>query len=65
MIYTIQARASYPINGWRRNVQLPTFYLDADVQGIVSAQHAETIAREMIQSVNPDAEAFVSVGVRE
>lgn len=28
--------------------QVPTFYLDESVQGIVSAEHAEQIAREVI-----------------
>lgn len=27
---------------------LPTFYLDSSVQGIVSAKHAEDIAREIV-----------------
>jgi hypothetical protein len=32
-------------------VHLPTFFLDSDIQGIVSADHAKRIAADMIQSV--------------
>ena len=42
-------------DGWTGARQLPTFYLDSDVQGIVSADHAERIARRMLTDVNPDA----------
>jgi hypothetical protein len=33
---------------WRGSVQVPTFYLDADVQGIVSEDHAARIASTII-----------------
>lgn len=43
---------------------LPTFYLDSDVQGIVSADHAERIARGMLASLGHAAEdVYVAVGM--
>ena len=33
---------------WSSMRQVPTFYLDADVQGITSPGHAEKIAREIL-----------------
>jgi hypothetical protein len=35
-------------DGWISTRQVPTFYLDEAVQGIVSADHAERIARDVI-----------------
>lgn len=38
-------------DGYTSVRQLPTFYLHASVQGIVSAAHAERIAVRMLQDV--------------
>jgi len=47
--WQIQARVSYrKPNGWTEEAQLPTFYLDPDVQAIRSAEHAESIAEKII-----------------
>lgn len=35
-------------DGWARTTQLPTFFLDASVQGIVDTDHAERIARDIV-----------------
>ncbi len=40
-----------------RSIQIPTFYLDADVQGIIDEAHAETIAREIIIPVDLEYES--------
>lgn len=37
--------------------QIPTFYLNADVQGIVDEAHAEKIAREIILPVELEYES--------
>jgi len=37
---------------WRGSRQVPTFYLDEATQGIVSPDHAERIAREIIDPLN-------------
>ena len=34
--------------------QIPTFYLNADVQGIVDEKHAEQIAREIVCPIADD-----------
>lgn len=38
--------------------QIPTFLLDADIQGIVDEQHAEQIAREIVCPFDPQYESF-------
>ncbi len=35
-------------------VQIPTFYLDENVQGIVSVEHAERIAKRIILPIELD-----------
>lgn len=40
---------------WRGVVSLPTFYLDPNVQGIVSAEHARDVALGLLRDANPDA----------
>ena len=34
--------------GWRSSVQVPTFVLDADIQGITTPEHAEQVAKKVI-----------------
>lgn len=48
-MYAITATVSRTtIDSWTSTRQVPTFYLDESVQGIVSAEHAEQIARGII-----------------
>lgn len=35
-------------NVWKGQEQIPTFFLDENVQGIVSEEHAESIARDIL-----------------
>lgn len=35
-------------DGYTRVEHLPTFYLDENVQGIVSVEHAEKIAKDIV-----------------
>lgn len=35
-------------HGWTATRQLPTFFLNADTQGIVDADHAEKIAHDIL-----------------
>lgn len=37
-----------PPCGWTGTRQLPTFFLDSTVQGIVDAEHAEKIAHDIL-----------------
>ena len=39
-------------DGWASEFQLPTFYLDSNVQGIVSEEHAEKIARTIVDNMH-------------
>ncbi len=51
-------------DGWRTAYQMPSFYLDSRIQGIVDDAHAERIARTMLmQGRNPQTTAVsVSAG---
>lgn len=49
--YAVAASVSAVHDGWTQTRTLPTFYLATAVQGIVSADHAERIARDLIGSV--------------
>ena len=46
--YAIQATVSTVVEGYTRTQQIPTFYLDREVQGIVNEKHAEAIACDII-----------------
>lgn len=51
-------------NKWRTRIDLPTFYLRDDMQGIANEHHADQIARHMLLALAPDAvELHVSVSV--
>ena len=53
MLYAVTAtRRTVAVGDWQGSTQVPTFYLDSDVQGIVSCEHAARIAVEVI---GPDA----------
>lgn len=53
-LWAIQAT----VNG----TQVPTFYLDAQVQGILDANHAHKVAHNIITSANPTHKGvYVSV----
>jgi hypothetical protein len=43
MLYGVIVQTETPVNGWRRHSSSPTFYLDSDVLGITSADHARRI----------------------
>lgn len=50
MIYAVQASV-VTTNGVAR--QVPTFFLDSTVQGIVNGEHAARIGRDVLASVLP------------
>ena len=55
-IYAVSAVIRRPApEGGYIVVQVPTFYLFADVQGIVDADHARRIATRMLEDINPSA----------
>jgi hypothetical protein len=47
---------------WERTRQIPSFMLDGRIQGIVSAEHAASIARQVIDplGVTPDSRIHVT-----
>lgn len=50
-MYCIQASITRTKDGWKSSVQLPTFYLCPDVQGIINESHACDIAKHTIEQV--------------
>ncbi len=47
--YAVQAQYVHTSSdGYTSSRQIPTFYLDANVQGIANVQHAERIARDIL-----------------
>lgn len=56
-LYQIQAT----INGR----QVPTFYLDSQVQGILNIRHAENVARDIITSGDSTENARVIIAAME
>lgn len=62
MFYQIMATATYYRNKFSTTIQIPTFYLNGDLQGIVNKEHAESIAKSIIDaSDDPNIEINVSV----
>jgi len=49
--------------GWETHAKLPTFYLDSDTQGIVSADHAGRVALDLfpVDFLAPDTRVTVAV----
>lgn len=48
MLYVITAQVLTSRDGYSGSVQVPTFYLDSAIQGIVNAKHAADIAATII-----------------
>lgn len=62
MLYQVTGHVHMEKGDSTTTVQLPTFFLDSDIQGIVDAEHAKRIAGTMIQSVMTAPSAvFLSV----
>ena len=51
--YAITTRVSRTIDGWTSTKHSPTFYLHSAVQGIISEEHAERIAIDMVRDMLP------------
>lgn len=59
--YAVNAQVVTEEDGWTSSIGVPTFYLDVDVQGIVSDDHAERIARRVVDPLGLAKEVHVSV----
>lgn len=61
--YAIYAVISFYRDGYRVVRTLPTFYLNAAVQGITDYLHAEREAEKFIRECNPDVDTLDQVAV--
>lgn len=52
-MYAVQASISEKQGEWNVTRDLPTFYLMAATQGIVSEEHAEKVARDLLTDTLP------------
>lgn len=59
-MYAIHASITRHIDGFERTSQVPTFYLDENVQGITDRAHAERIATSIIRATG-DYDNYVLV----
>ena len=50
MLYAITATVNKGRGKWTSTMQIPAFFLDSNVQGITSKEHAKFIAEEIINS---------------
>src|SRR5215210_7711666 len=64
MLYAITAVCNRTEGQYQRTIQMPTFYLDSNVQGIRDAGHAQRIAENMFASTNPEATFTVAAVAR-
>ena len=46
--YAVRASITRNVDGWTSVHHLPTFYLDSNVQGLVSEAHAAEVARSLL-----------------
>lgn len=61
-LWRVTAQVTRVQDGWQSSRQVPTFYLDSDLQGITGAEHAIRVAQEVI---DPYAELAVHATVQE
>lgn len=58
MVYAVIANVTYMEGEWRASKQIPTFFLDSAMQGIRDIEHAEKIAKNMLE-ITPNITAHV------
>lgn len=63
MTFRVCATVVREVNGWRRMTQVPMFFLDGNVQGLLGEQDAESFARRMLADLAGVPEDNVSVSV--
>jgi hypothetical protein len=64
MLYQVMATIVYSKNRRTTTKQIPTFYLNGDVQGVVDKKHAASIAMSIVD-ISDDPNVEVSVSVKE
>lgn len=60
-LYAVNVQVVTEEDGWTSSIGIPTFFLDIDVQGIVCDEHAESIARKIVDPLGVAKEVHVSV----
>jgi hypothetical protein len=63
MMFRVVATVVHDVNGWRRMVQVPMFFLDGNVQGLMSEAQAEGFATQMLADLANVPVENVSVSV--
>ncbi len=58
MLYQITATVTRPFGIWTGTTQIPTFYLDSHVQGIIDSNHARLIACEILDTAKQENTEF-------
>jgi pheromone shutdown protein TraB len=55
-MYAVSAHVERTVDGWTSSRQVPTFYLHPNVQGILTEERAQVIARRMLEGLaGPDS----------
>lgn len=60
MFYSVCAQVTYTEGRWTGSIQVPTFILNGDIQGITDIDHASRIAEKI---VNPTGDSGIRVAV--
>jgi len=60
-MWAITATVTYYCEGWQTTRQVPTFYLNENVQGILTEAHAKRITHTIINPFDdPDIETSIT-----
>ena len=63
-LYQIVARVLYKTDdGWEGSIGIPTFFLDEDIQAITDTDHAERIAKKILDPL--DIYEIIAVASKE
>ena len=63
-MYAVQATVETVRGVWTGMRQIPTFYLDESVQGIVSEEHAKTVALDVLSAAGTNGATFHITAVK-
>lgn len=69
-LFCVQATVCHEKNGWRSMHQVPTFYIDADINGIRKEEEevekfAERMLRDLVEATDTRAVYRIAVSVAE
>jgi hypothetical protein len=49
--YSVQGTITRTVDGWTSTRQIPTFYLNSDVQGILTEEGAKRVADDIVATI--------------